>query len=409
MTPISLISNVALNDPATNDDTSTVAEPSVAAANGQIFATGNWFASRSTNNGGTWTYVDPFAVPPVTAGSGLNCCDALVLHDRRRGLWIWIKQYVAQNGTNIFRLVATHDADFASGAWYWWDIAPMTLDPTWTQVWFDYPDAALTSRNLVVTFNVFDANDNWQRAVVMRFPLDQIDQATALGFQWWSTTANGSLRLTQGAGRTVYWASHNSTQQLRLFAWRDGQNMITWWDVGVGAWSDVIASVAPNGVDWLGRADERITAASVGGGVITFMWTAGSRQNRPHAYCRVVRIREATKQVIDEPDVYSNQRAWAYPAAATNDDGIIGFTAFYGGADRHPGHVVGVRDDPAGTWTTVYTRVGSHSPDPGRWGDYLSCRRHSSEPATWMASGYTLEGGQNRRDILPRVVHFTFT
>jgi hypothetical protein len=404
---ISLINNVALDDHATSDDTSTVAEPSVAAADGQIFATGNWFASRSTDNGVTWTHVDPFTTLPSAAGG--FCCDQLVLHDRNRHLWIWILQYVAQNGTNIFRLAATHDADFGGGGWYWWDIAPATLDGEWAQVWFDYPDAALTSQSLVVTFNVFDANDDWQRAVVMRFPLAGIDEAAAMSFQWWSTTDNGSLRLTQGAEDTMYWASHNSTRQLRLFSWADGQGTITWWDIGVGDWSDAISSIAPNGVDWLGRTDQRITGASVGDGLITFMWTAGSRQNRPHAYCRVVRIRETTKQVVDEPDIFSEVRAWAYPAAATNGAGIVGFTAFYGGADRHPGHVVGARDEPGGTWSVRYSQVGSHSPNPGRWGDYLSCRRHSPNSDTWMASGYTLEGGEDRRDILPRVVQFELT
>jgi hypothetical protein len=405
MPQIALINNVALDDTATSDDTSTVAEPSVAAADGQIFATGNWFASRSTDDGSTWAHIDPFTALPNASGG--FCCDQLVLHDHRRGLWIWILQYIRDdNGTNVFRLAATHDADFGSGGWYWWDIAPSTLNGAWTDVWFDYPDAAFTSESLVVTFNVFDAADSWQRAVVMRFPLDTIDAAGILVFDWWATTDNGSLRLTQGAQDTMYWGSHNSTRELRLFSWVDGQNIITWWDVGVGDWSAAISSIAPNGADWLERADQRITGAGVGEGLITFMWTAGSRQNRPHAYCRAVRIREASKQVADEPDVYSLTRAWAYPAAAPNGAGVVGFTAFYGGADRPPGHVVGARDDAGSTWRVAYSRLGSHSPNPGRWGDYLSCRPHGSDADTWIASGYTLEGGESRQDILPRVVQF---
>jgi hypothetical protein len=401
---IALISNMALDDAATSDDTSTVAEPSVGVADRQIFVTGNWYASRSTDNGASWTHVDPFTTLPSAAGG--FCCDQLTLHDHARGVWIWILQYVEQNGTNVFRLAATRDGNFPAGGWYWWDIAPRTLDGSWTNVWFDYPDAAMSADNLFVTFNVFDANDDWQRAVVMRFPLATIANAGTLIFGWWSTTDNGSLRLTQGAQQTMYWGSHNSARELRLFSWADGQNAISWWDIGVGEWSGAIGSTAPNGVDWLERADPRITGACIGNGIITFMWTAGSRQNRPHAYCRAVRIREATRTVVDQPDIFSQTRAWAYPAACTNDSGVVGFTAFYGGADRHPGHVVGARDDSVGTWRTRYSRLGSHSPSAGRWGDYLNCRAHAPAADTWVASGYTLEGGENRQDILPRVVHF---
>ena len=404
MADITLIRNVGLDDTATSGDTSTVGEPSVDAVNRQLFVTGNWYASRSTDNGASWTHVDPFNALPSTAGG--FCCDQLTIHDDARGVWIWILQYSTANGTNVFRLAATRDADFPTGGWYWWDIGPQTLDGSWNNLWFDYPDAALTNDNLFVTFNVFDAADDWQRAVVMRFPLATIANAGTLIFNWWSTTDNGSLRLTQGAGGTMYWGSHNTTTQLRLFSWADGSNTISWWNIAVGEWSEDISSTAPNGTDWLERADSRITAGCVGAGLITFMWTSGSRQNRPHAYCRVVRLREANRQVADQPDIWSEQRAWAYPAAATNNAGVIGFTAFYGGVDRHPGHVVGARDDGAGTWRTRYSRLGSHSPNAGRWGDYLNCHVHGSAPETWIASGYTLEGGETRDDILPRAVHF---
>jgi hypothetical protein len=149
----------------------------------------------------------------------------VVLYDARRRLWIWILQYSRRNGANVFRLAAVHDGDFGNpGAWYWWDIAPTTLDSSWTQLWFDYPDAAVTADNLLITFNVFNnvGDGQWQRAVVMRFPLATIDTRGTLGFNFWTTTQNGSLRLTQGAGRTMYFASHNSSQQIRLFSWADG-------------------------------------------------------------------------------------------------------------------------------------------------------------------------------------------
>jgi hypothetical protein len=402
--PISLISTAGLADTATGGNTSTVGEPSVGASDRHVFVTGNWYASRSTDSGVTWTHVDPFTALPSAAGG--FCCDQVVLYVPSRRIWIWILQYIQQGGANVFRIAVTRDANFPTGGWYWWDIAPTTLNAAWTAQWFDYPDAAITNDNLFVTFNMFNAAGAWQRSSVMRFPLDTLANAGTLIFNHWSTTDNGSLRLTQGAGSTMYWGSHNSSNQLRLFSWVDGQNAINFWNVGVGQWNAPSGSNAPNGVNWLARADSRITGAAFGNGRIVFMWTAGTMANRPHSYCRVVVISETSKQALSEPDIFSTSRAWAYPACSTNSAGTIGFTAFYGGVDRHPGHVVGARSDPLNSWVTVYARQGSHSPNTPKWGDYLTCRAHSPRTDTWIAAGYTMQGGETRNDVEPDVVHF---
>lgn len=112
----------------------------------------------------------------------------------------------------------------------------------------------------------------------MRFPLTTLANAGTLIFNHWSTTNNGSLRLTQGAGSTMYWGSHNSSNQLRLFSWVDGQNSVNFWNVGVGQWSAPSGSTAPNGVNWLAR-DSRITGAAVGSGRIV----DGGDQGQPSA------------------------------------------------------------------------------------------------------------------------------
>jgi len=404
---LKLFRSVGLGDTETSQDTSTVGEPSVAVSGPAVYMTGNWYASRSTDSGSTWTHVDPFTSLPSAAGG--FCCDQVTLHDRRRELWIWILQYIQANGTNVFRLAATRNPSFPSAGWYWWDISPATLNGQWTNVWFDYPDAALTNDNLWVTFNVFNAAGQWQRAAVMKFPLQTIANAGILVFNSWTTTQNGSLRLAQGAGQTMYFGSHNSTSQLRLFRWEDASNSINWWDVNVASWTNGnFTSNAPNGVDWLGRADGRITGAWVAQNRVGFMWTSGAQANRPNAFVRVVRIDETTKQVADQPDIWSQTNAWAYPAASPNDRGELGVTAFYGGANRHPSHVVGLRDDGAGTWKTMFSRTASHSPPTPAWGDYLNCRPNAPYSHTWIAAGYTLQGGTDRRNVEPQYVHFGF-
>ena len=87
--PITLLQNTGLNDTQTSESTSTVCEPTMATNERQAFATGNWFASTSSDGGVSWTLVDPYtrfrpaqavsaatrssSTTPATA-SGSGCC-----------------------------------------------------------------------------------------------------------------------------------------------------------------------------------------------------------------------------------------------------------------------------------------------------------------------------------------------
>ena len=178
--PLTLVQNVALDDTATSESTSTICEPTAAANDRQLMMTGNWFASTSGDAGANWTFLDPFTRFPASAGG--FCCDQVVLYNPRHRIWIWLLQYISTaNGDNIFRLAVCRAAEF--GSWYYWDFAPKTLNAAWKKVWFDYPDMAFTNANLFVTFNAF-LDDTWQRAVVFRFPLATLASGASLGYRW---------------------------------------------------------------------------------------------------------------------------------------------------------------------------------------------------------------------------------
>lgn len=403
--PIVLVRNNGLDDLATSTRTSAICEPSAAANRNQLMLTGNWFASTSTNGGASWTYVDPFTRFPASAGG--FCCDQVVLYVPRHRIWVWLLQYVANaSSENIFRLAVCRDSSF--GSWYYWDFSPRGVDPSWTGVWFDYPDMACTNDNLFVTFNVFRGSGPsapWQRAVVFRFPLATLASGGSLGYGWWSTTANGSIRLCRGAAGTMYFGSHNSMSQIRVFQWPDSSANVSWTDVNVRSWSaSGYAAPGPGGVEWLTRVDDRITGAWVGAGAIGFMWTASQDAAHPLPFVRVVRLSEGTKALTGEPDIWSRQSAWAYPAAAANGAGQVGFTAFFGGGTRHPAHAVGWWNGSA--WETTITSTSTHGPTDRSWGDYLNVTPHYESTNNWVASGYTLQGGSDRRNVEPRYVEF---
>ena len=399
--PLTIVQNVALNNAATSGRTSIRCEPTAAANDSQLVMTGNWFASTSTNGGANWTHLDPFTSFPASAGG--FCCDQIVLYNPSHHIWIWLLQYVkTNNGDNIFRLAVCQEAQF--GNWYYWDFAPKNLNAAWNKVWFDYPDMAFTNQNLFVSFNVF-LGEAWQRAVVFRFPLATMAARGTLSYRWWSTTANGSIRLCRGAGPVMYMGSHNTVSQLRVFQWADTANAISWTDVNTRPFiAGAYSAPGPGGLNWLGRADPRITGAWVGGGTIGFMWSANRDATHPLPYIRVTRINESTKALIDEPDIWSQTSAWAYPAAAANARGEVGISAFYGGGTRNPTHVVGVKT--ATGWDTQVSRASTHGPIDQAWGDYVSGIAHHSNGAEWVASGFTLQGGNARSNIEPRYVRF---
>ena len=151
-------------------------------------------------------------------------------------------------------------------------------------MWFDYPDAAVSANHLYVSFNAFNSAGAWQRAFVFKFPLDTLKSGASLGYQWWSTTTRGSLRLTQGAATGMFFASHNGGTQLRVFGWPDGSNTIGSFDVTVGAWSaGPYSAPGPGGVEWLSRVDSRITGAWI---VEPVPDSCGRPRPRPAGRCR---------------------------------------------------------------------------------------------------------------------------
>jgi hypothetical protein len=121
---------------------------------------------------------------------------------------------------------------------------------------------------------------------------------------------------------------------------------------------------------------------------------------------RAVRIDEQSKALISEPDIWSNRFAYAYPDGCASDSGVVGITLFRGGGPVYPTHVVGIWLPLLNTWQLVDTKAGTSGPDDRKWGDYLTCRRHAPDGQTFIASGYTLQGGALPSNLELRYVHF---
>ena len=210
--------------------------------------------------------------------------------------------------------------------------------------------------------------------MVLRLPLATLATGGSLQYNFFQSS-NFSLRCTQGAGGVMYFASHNSLQQIRVFAWPEATDQISQFDIDVAPWTaGQYSAPCTDGSDWMRRCDSRMTAGYLASGELGFMWTANSRADRPFPYVRVVRLREAaTPTLLGQTDIFNSNYAYAYPDASPNSAGEIGIALYRGGGAQMPGHVVGVMNRANGQWSLSATRDGTNGPADHKWGDYLTC------------------------------------
>lgn len=402
-----LNSNQPIPGTATSGMTSHVDEPSVAVRGQEILFTGNWYAAFSTNGGTTFSYMNPaMTFPPIPNQPW--CCDQVALYDARHDLMFWFNQYVEDSNGNTGRLAVAHGNDIASQQWRYYDFTPQSVGG-WTNEWFDFPDLAVGDKYLYITTNVFKTQTNqFTRAVILRIPLDKLQGYQGLNYDHFDTTQDFSLRPTQGATDTMYFANHVSEDTLRVFTWPENSTTIGSATATVQAWSDATRSApGPDGKDWLGRADSRITAAWRSGNTIGFAWTAARDSNFALPHVRVAVLDKNTKAVVSQPHLWNSGFAYAYPAVAVNSDGRVAISVAFGGGALFPSHAVGVLDTSNSTWELVTTANGTNGPSSNRWGDYLAARSHGRDPQTWVATGFTLQGGTAQTNVEPRYIQFS--
>lgn len=399
------ITNRGLTSAETKNQTSTVCEPSVAVRGKEILITGNWFAAFSRNAGQSFSYVSPYSTFPAVNGG--FCCDQVAIYIPKLDLMCWFLQYIKDNTGNTARLAVAKGADITNQRWRYYDFTPQNVG-NWQNEWFDYPDLAYSDSSLYITTNAFSISGGFTRTVALRLPLARLAAYQGFSYSYYDTNQVGSLRATQGASKTMYLAAHRNLSTLRVLTWPEGSNTIQLTDVGVRSWSDSTrVAPAPDGNDWLGRADGRITAASVTGQNIAFGWTAAQSGSRPFPYVRTAILNAATKQVVGQPDIWSSNLAFAYPAFASNAKGTLGVSTCYGGGAAGPSHGVGFYDAANSLWhVRGAASSGSLGPRENKWGDYLSIRQHGTDPCTWVATGFVLKGGTDRKNVDVRYVHF---
>jgi hypothetical protein len=409
---------------------STTNEPSLGSIGRVVFWTQNWYAAVSGDYGRTFGYINPYDnFPADGANDNVNggfCCDQIAYYERTRGLMFWLVQYNRDSTSNTQRLaVARSQEDIVNNNWITYDFTPATFGytapPGQTGVWLDFPDLTVSDSYLYLTTNVFDTNTpnpNFLGSVVARMGLNDLAAGTPnLGLNFY-TDRTGSYRCVQGAHPTMYWGTHLSSTQIRIYRWAEFSNNVLWDDVNHGAYNvgcpmgctTAMTATGPDSTNFAGNADDRILGAWAARGVIGFMWNGaqGGSFSYPHVW--VARFQESDRMHIDDGQVFNNSYAYLYPSVQVNDRGHLGGTMAWGGGTQFPNTLAWIADDFNNHTITPLENsaftAGTAGPASNRWGDFLSTRINIPYGTTWIGSGYELIGGTGNVNAVPHFVWF---
>ena len=399
--------------------TALIGEPSIAQVRDTCWQTGNWYAARSIDSGATWSHVSPLTTFP--ANDGGFCCDQRALYIPSADITVWVLQYdysatTRQGGQRI--AIANGRADLQAGtvgAWHSYYFTPASFGRPAGE-WLDFPDIAYSDGFLYASTNaLLGGGGGYTDAFVWRMPLSQLAAGGNVTYSYLrsSTHLGGTsfYRFSQNAAATMVFATHISYSTTRVYRWADVGGL-AWTDLAVPDWTptSTYAGSAPNGVNWLGRAQPSITGGYAKSGEYGFLWTCAPRAGRPQVYVRAIRIDAATHTLRATEDIWSSTLQIAWPAAAVNAAGDIGCcVAVANSTTLHPTTAYFVVDAciPSFYGQSLLWFTGNSSPTiPTWWGDYFSVQRHSHFVNSFVATGMTCRDGGENANSEPHYVWF---
>jgi len=404
---VSLRTLTSLNAGAHGNSTAVVLEPTTASNGSVVMYAGNSFAAVSTNAGAGFAYLNPYTLFPASDGG--FCCHQVLRYVPSIDRFVWLLQY-AKNGSseNRHRVATASSAQVAAGQWSYFDLTSQSLGVP--SQWLDFPALGVSSGFLYLTTNVFNAADNFTRSSCLRFALSDIADGGAATFDGFSVNDATSLHPSQNGGTRAFIATHNSTSSLRLYHWDDTAAAAVRVNVTIPSWSQgPYSSTTPDGFNWLGRVDSRISAVTVAGGEVWVAWTAaaGGAYSLPQPYANIVRVHGTTFAFLGDDRMIQlgAVAAAAYPALSTNANGEVGVAyAWGGGGTAFPNTSIGFLTGGDRRQFTI--TPGTHGPQAQAWGDSLTIRVDAQNPKHFSATGYSLVGGSTDGFAVPVYVRF---
>jgi hypothetical protein len=377
---------------------SFIQEPSTDANGGNIFQTGNWYATRSVDNGATWSYLDPFTL----FGSGF-CCDQVTQYDPATGHQFWLLQF----SDHLVLANASAAGPGAFTSWCYWNITPAWFGVASTAS-LDFNDMTIANSNVYISTNVFNVA---QTVGLLRLPKVAMSTCSGFSYNYVTRTDNFSFKLVPGSTDTLFWGSNwgqTNGSSFRVFSWAENSGTYSWRDNTVAAYAFYTRNSGQNCastdgvvVNWCQFADSRTLGAYRSGGLLGFSFNAKQDASHPFPYTRIVRFNESDKSYQGASDLWGSWGAIQFMAMAPNNAGRFGNTFVWGGGTGtthyYPG--AGVNNNPNNGLDVSpnYYLWGDGNPCTYgglyRWGDYVTVRDYQANPSQWIAGGYTMRGG----------------
>ncbi len=383
-------------------------EPSTAVDGKNIFQTGNWYASRSLNNGATWQYLNPFTIFSDSTVSGF-CCDQVTLYDAGRDRVFWLQQY----GNGLKLALSSGQSLFKT--WCYYNITPGTVgEPADTEI--DYNDLALGSEYVYIASNLFPAAGG-SETEILRMPIDSLLTCGAWSGGYIKVSDRFTFKPVQGAADVMYWGSNwggSNGSDFRIYSWAENSGSYFWYDRSIDSYTFMYRNngqncASQNGVvtNWCQFADSRVLGAYRANGVLGFSFNAQQDGTFPFPYTRRVYFNESDKTYIGSANFWGSWGALLFMQLAPNARGHIGGVFAWGGGTSdstfYPGAGVLIDDDysPNQPWSYSYYLSGvgntcQYQDTNGallwRWGDYLTVRPLNPASDVWVGTGYAIKG-----------------
>jgi hypothetical protein len=231
--------------------------------------------------------------------------------------------------------------------------------------------------------------------LIFRIPLQELAAGGTVNFGFTDPNDSGVAyggHVSQSTGDTVFWGGHNSTSQLRVFAWPEASGSYSWVDIDINSWPNAdYSSPAPDGTDWLQFMAGFPGSAIIGatrrngnaGSELWLAWTAARGGGFAHPHIQVVELDTQTWNVINQWQIWNPDIAFAYPSLATNRDEEVGISLGWGGNTDFGNFAVGMLGDFI-VWFSEASDAALT-----RWGDYVTCRR-AARSRLFDGTGYSV-------------------
>jgi hypothetical protein len=434
--------------PVNSELTSANSEPSTDQFGKNIFATGNYHAEFSKDNGKTWQGLDLDAI----FGPDF-CCDQVTIYDPAHNRQHWVLQYMPffnnKPGEGHLTLANSEKGDFVN--WCPYTIAPSTLGRSAAdEEALDYNDLVVGTHYLYLTTRIIkqfrtdgEPDYNIKALVLLRISLDDLAACRPAHYDViLRTDITDALKVVQGITDVAYVGASSPTvgkgRILRMLVWPENSQILKTVDRAIPTFSYIeqlteseeIGQVAPatappncasedGTVDnWCAEANSGLLSAARGSGYLWFAWDARQYSDkRPFPYTRITQVRESDLGLAGSRDLYGLTVAHVLAALAPDRRGHIGLIDSFGGGtgSKHyfPGSMVGIFDDISpespsvnfflfGQGDSCFFKGGISM---GAWGDYNTIRGSYSADGVWTATSYARN--DNNEIICPAIANVT--